>query len=135
VTIKRGIPFVAVFSHGGERNARLALKDPTTPPDLRAELERYLADPFAAAAADQARLLAEADARSNPGKGRKPGVKNKAASRIESQFDNLLRKNPDCSAEEIRTLKGSKSIRAMGKSTVARHWKAAKKRRLALTSD
>jgi hypothetical protein len=58
---KRGIPFIALWSHGGERNARMALRDPTTPPELRAELERYLADPYAAAAQDQAQLLAEAD--------------------------------------------------------------------------
>jgi hypothetical protein len=50
----KGIPFVAlVGSPGWERNARLALESPRTDPALRAQLERYLANPFRAAAQDQ----------------------------------------------------------------------------------
>ena len=60
--------------------------------------------------------------------GRKGGARNKKTSHVEAQFDRLLVENPDCSAEEIRTLKGPKSIRAMATSTVARHWKKAKER-------
>ena len=40
----------------------MAVRDPTTPPALRAELERYLANPFRAAAQDQDALLKKARA-------------------------------------------------------------------------
>jgi hypothetical protein len=123
---KRGIPFIGLMDD--IRNAQLAADDPKTPPELRAELKRYLANPFHAAAADQYQLLAEADARANPGKGRKPGARNKAAGRIDAIFNRLYRANPDCSSEEIRKFKGPKLVKSMGQSTVARHWKAAKKR-------
>lgn len=50
------IPFVQLFAEG-ERNARIALRDPTTPADLRVELERYLANIPQSAAEDQQDLL------------------------------------------------------------------------------
>ena len=61
---KKRIPFVALFS-GSTEHERKAARDraqrvvdnPKTPPALRAELERYLADPFYAAALDQEKLL------------------------------------------------------------------------------
>ena len=58
----KAIPLGELFrrSAGGERNARLALADPKTPPELRAELERYLADPVGAVLDDGAKERDEA---------------------------------------------------------------------------
>lgn len=47
------IPFGALFT-GNLRNVRMALRDPKTPADLRAELERYMADPLKATVTDTA---------------------------------------------------------------------------------
>jgi hypothetical protein len=70
VTTRRKPPQGAIpFSHlffdkngaptaGGRRSAELALRDPTTPPNLRAELQKYLVNPMAAVLQDQSELLA-----------------------------------------------------------------------------
>ncbi len=58
----------------------------------------------------------------------KQGTKTKRTLRLEKQFDVLVRKNPDLSAEDVRTLKATASIAKMPPSTFARHWKDAKKR-------
>ena len=51
------IPFIFLFAGDGKRKAQRAADNPKTPPELRAELKRYLADPAAAAAHDQQQLL------------------------------------------------------------------------------
>ncbi|HEY4215006.1 MAG TPA: hypothetical protein VGM84_26250 [Steroidobacteraceae bacterium] len=57
----QSIPFIGLLGSDDElRNARMALRDPKTTPELRAELKRYLADPFHAAAVDQQKLLTDA---------------------------------------------------------------------------
>ncbi len=113
------------------RNAGFAVADDSLDPALRRQMAAALRLELKSqqtAAAEQARLRAEADARANPGQGRPRGTKNKKTLRREALFDDLYRNNPDCSSEEIRTLKGPKSVRKMGKSTVARHWTAARER-------
>jgi hypothetical protein len=64
VPAKGSIPFLALLGDGSpaaraafERNARLELKNPNTSPELRAELQRYLDNPIAAATADMQQLL------------------------------------------------------------------------------
>jgi hypothetical protein len=72
----KSIPFVALFSGPGARDrAQQAFDNPHTPPELRAELGRYLTDLAHAAAVDQEKLIAEADAKAAPFQGGKRPTK------------------------------------------------------------
>ncbi|HEX3915547.1 MAG TPA: hypothetical protein VHW71_18765 [Steroidobacteraceae bacterium] len=60
--------------------------------------------------------------------GRKPGAKGKRNQRLEQRFDALYQQNPDCSSEDVRTMKAPGNLRKMQHKTFANHWTAAKKR-------
>jgi hypothetical protein len=131
----RAMPFLAMLGDGSpkaraafERNARMALKHPTTlawQPGLKEMLERYLENPIRAAQDELQGLL---DQRAALRQGRPLRAKNKSTLRLEKQFDVLYGANRDCSAEEIRLFKARRNIRRMSRAAVARHWSAAKKR-------
>ena len=136
---KPAMPFGALFL-GDLRAARMALRDPRTDPALRAELERYLANPLKATVRDSEQLVnranqeadaaekAAAELRGAHRSGRKDGTPNKKTARLEAVFDKLLAANPDCTVEDIHKYKIPKSVGRISRATVARHWKKAKER-------
>jgi hypothetical protein len=124
-----GIPLSALFlTEEAKERVRRDLSNPFSrpAPRVRAELERYLADPLKAATEDMQGLL---DQRAPHRQGRRPGAKSKRTPRVEKQFDDLYRDKPERSSEEIRrSVKTPPNIRKMQPGTVANHWTAAKKR-------
>jgi hypothetical protein len=117
----QSIPFIHMFGVGNERNVLMALYknpfappeqreyNPMTPPELRAELERYLENPTAAAAADQQELLKQAakdfeaaeqraamveQSLAPHRSGGKPGRKNKSAEAVRAHVRDLLKRYP-----------------------------------------
>ena len=95
---KSAIPFVSLFG-GDQRNVLMALKDPKTPPELRAELQRYLDSPLKAATDDMQQLL---DERAQYRGGRTSGGDREAAERVRDHIRALRVKYPTASAKALK---------------------------------
>jgi hypothetical protein len=85
----KGIPFIAVVhSPGWERNARAALDDPRTDPELRAQIKRYLDNPTGEALKDQA-------CREKVFNDLLDDVERKAQPRVKAGTENFKRRNTE----------------------------------------
>jgi hypothetical protein len=123
----QGIPLIVLMKDG--RNVRMAVKDPTTPPALRAELERYLADPFHAAAVDQearekqlTALLDSAEATAAPyRKGGAKGRQNAATKAVRDHIRELLGKHKKLSPPQLYDKADPNIIGDMAKKTFCNH--------------
>ena len=131
------IPFAALLTDdGGKRNARMALRDSKTPPVVRAEFERYLANPFLAASQDQAKLLTEAakdfdaaEKRAAPFRaGRTKGRGNKATEAVRAHIRALLDKTPRSSPSRLFKKADRKIIGRMQEKTFSDHVRAVRKK-------
>jgi len=115
----------------------MAVRDPTTPPELRAELERYLKNPFHAAAVDQEKLLAASEQRTVEAeqqgtayrKGGTKGRTNKATEVVRAHIRALQAKHPKLTTPSQLFKKADGNILgAMALKTFADHVRALRKK-------
>lgn len=116
------IPFASLFlGDVDKRNARMALRDPTTPPLLRREIERYLADPNKATLTDMQKLL---DDRAVFRSGRPAGSQSAKVRYIEK----LVAANPKRTAKQLFKLADKAKIGDMQDGTFKNHVGAARRK-------
>ncbi len=127
-----GIPFAALFTNdGGERNALMALYsnpfappelreyNSHTPPALRAELERYLANPLRAAVDDLQQLLDQrAQFRGRP----------RPESAATTHIRQVVAENPTLKPGALRKLVNESIIGPMSKETFRNKVAAARRK-------
>jgi hypothetical protein len=119
----RGIPFIALVpSPGWERNARMALENPRTPPELRAQIERYLDNPIREALKDQA-------ARERVFNELLDDAERKEQRRVKAGTENLRRQNADLKDEADTRVVDAFNRWCAGRSAVLADLTAAEKLR------
>jgi hypothetical protein len=130
------IPSIVLFDEDGKRNARLALQDPKTRPNLRAELKRYLENPAHAAAVDQQKLLTEAakdfDATERRGapfrKGGAKGRINKRSREVRAHIRELQDKHSKLTPPQLFKKADRYIIGDMAEKTFCDHARAARQK-------
>jgi hypothetical protein len=124
---KPAIPFGRLFQdEGGIRNAKLALRDPKTPADLRAALERYLANPVKASLDDAATIQRSHAAPFRSG--RVAGTTNERTRRVRTHIANLREKYPRASPAQLFKKADKEVIGGMAEKTFADHARATPKK-------